>query len=390
MKKNRFRLLLTLACLVAVGIAIQDFRLGKSIAQTQARETQIDAGVASLSVALSDLRAAQMAYFAAGQDANTWMGRVTDLSGQIDTGLNQLRDLVESPVAGSHVEAAATAVADVMTSDKRARTALQADQRFVASDVIFRDAAAPAGLAATELAAVRSASADASAAAVAWSSTLRLAMVPVGMLAVLLTTFFAGRISREPVTPPATIAEMLRDLPPPVKTGTQPIKVTAPAPLPVPPVNLNDAAELCVDLARVMDARDMQTLLERTAKVLEASGVILWIVNQERTSLLPVLTHGYSERVLLKLNALDVNADNVTSLSYRSVRPQTMLGSGPGTTSAIAVPLVTAGGCNGVLAAEVYDTKPSTDFIAVSRLIAAQFATMISPCETPTARAAEA
>ncbi len=144
------------------------------------------------------------------------------------------------------------------------------------------------------------------------------------------------------------------------------------------------------DLARVMDARDMQTLLERTAKVLEASGVILWVVNQERTSLLPVLTHGYSERVLLRLNALDVNADNVTSFSYRSVRPQSMLGSGPGTTSAIAVPLVTSGGCNGVLAAEVYDAKPTPEFISVARLVAAQFATMINPVETPAVKAAEA
>jgi GAF domain-containing protein len=134
-----------------------------------------------------------------------------------------------------------------------------------------------------------------------------------------------------------------------------------------------------------MDARDMQTLLERTAKVLEASGLILWVVNQERTSLLPVLTHGYSERVLLKLNALDVDAENVTSLSYRTVRPQTVPGTGPGTTSAIAVPLVTAEGCNGVLAAEVYETKPSGDVVALARLIAAQFATMINPCETTAA-----
>ena len=92
--------------------------------------------------------------------------------------------------------------------------------------------------------------------------------------------------------------------------------------------------------------------------------------------------------MLVKLTALEVGADNVTSLSYRSVRPQTMLGSGPGTTSAIAVPLVTAGGCNGVLAAEVYDAKPSVEFMALSRVIAAQFATMINPCETQPARAA--
>ncbi len=388
MKRTRFRVLLTLACLIAAGTALQDFRLHQSIAAAQSRISAVETDSASLSVTLSDLRAAQTAYLAANQSPDFWMRRVTELSEQFDAGLAHLRDDVGSPAAASHVEAATSAIADLMSQDKRARAALQNDQRFVAADVIFTDSTAPAQLVASELTAARTAAVDAATAALNAQSMFRLVLAPLSLLTVLLLSFAAGRASRAPEATPATIADMLRDLPPPVKapaaasTGATPIKLTVPAPPPVPPVNLADAAELCVDLARVMDARDMQPLLERTAKVLEASGVILWVVNQERTSLLPVLTHGYSERVLLKLNALDVNAENVTSLSYRTVRPQTVPGTGPGTTSAIAVPLVTAGGCNGVLAAEVYETRPSTEVIALSRLIAAQFATMINPCET--------
>jgi hypothetical protein len=390
-KKRRFRALVALGCLVIVGAAIQDFRFGAAVAGAQSRQAAVEREIGGLSVSLSDLRAAQMAYLAAGQDPDSWMRRATDLSMQIDAAFDRLRQLVPTPTAGTHVEAAAIAVADLMSSDKRARTALQSGQRFVASDVIFVDSLSPVQVAATELAAARSASADATAAVVARQSAFRLALTPIALVVVLFSMYGAGRASRAPESPPATIAEMIRDLPPPVKgPGAPPVKLTVPAPPPVPPVNLTDAAELCVDLARVIDARDMQGLLERTAKVLEASGLILWVVNLDRTSLLPVLTHGYSERVLMKLGALDVEADNVTSFSYRSVRAQTMLGSGPGTTSAIAVPLVTAGGCNGVLAAEVYDSKPSAEFIALSRLIAAQFATMINPCETQTARAAQA
>jgi hypothetical protein len=389
-KRNRFRVLLALACLIAVAAAIQDFRFRKASTQNHSRAAAVDREAAAIAVAVSDLRAAQIAYLAAGVDPDVWMRRVTDLAGQIDAGLGRLRETVETPVAGAHVETAATAVVDLMNGDKRARTALQSDQRFVASDIIFKDCEAPAGMVATELAAVRAASAEASAGLPGWQSAASAALTPVALAFVLAAAYFAGRSSREVEAPPATIAEMLRDLPPPVKApGTQPVKQAVPLPPPTAPVNLTAAAELCVDLARVMDARDMQALLERTAKVLEASGVILWVVNHERTSLLPVLTHGYSERVLLRLNALDVNADNVTSFSYRSVRPQTMLGSGPGTTSAIAVPLVTAGGCNGVLAAEVYDAKPTPEFMAVARLVAAQFATMINPCDT-TAKVAEA
>jgi hypothetical protein len=397
-KRTRFRVLLTLACLIAAGTALQDFRLHQSIAATQSRLTTVETETAALSVALSDLRAAQASYLAANQSPDFWMRRVTELSSEFDAGLARLREAVGSPAAASHVEGATSAIADLMGQDKRARGALQADQRFVASDVIFTDSTAPAQLVASELAAARTAAVDAASAALNRQSILRLVLTPLSLLAVLLLSFAAGRSSRVPESTPATIADMLRELPPPVKTPAPastntpaPIKLTVPAPPATPPVNLADAAELCVDLARVMDARDMQTLLERTAKVLEASGVILWVVNQERTSLLPVLTHGYSERVLLKLNALDVNAENVTSLSYRTVRPQTVPGTGPGTTSAIAVPLVTAGGCNGVLAAEVYETRPSADFVALSRLIAAQFATMINPCETAAAaHAAEA
>lgn len=391
MKSTRFRVLLTLACLIAAGTALQDFRLHQSIAAGQSRLSTVETETAALSVTLSDLRAAQASYLAANQSPDFWMRRATELSGQFDAGLMRLRDAVGSPAAAGHVEAATSAIADLMSQDKRARTALQGDQRFVASDVIFTDSAAPAQLVVSELAAARTAAIDAASAALNKQALVRLVMTPLALLAVLVLSFSAGRASRASESTPATIADMLRELPPPVKpaattAGTPaPIKLTMPAPPVLPPVNLAEAAELCVDLARVMDARDMQTLLERTAKVLEASGLILWVVNQERTSLLPVLTHGYSERVLLKLSALDVNAENVTSLSYRTVRPQTVPGTGPSTTSAIAVPLVTAEGCNGVLAAEVYETRPSADFVALARLIAAQFATMINPCETTVA-----
>jgi hypothetical protein len=389
-KRNRFRLLLALACLVAVAAAVQDFRLGQSFSRHHERLIAIDNEVAAVSVAVSDLRAAQMAYLAADADPDVWMRRVTDLAGQIDAGLTRLRNAVDTPAAGGHVETAAAAVTELLGDDKRARTALQGDQRFLAADVIFKDSEGPAGIVMRELAAVRTTSQEAATPAGA-QAAMGVALIPLALAIVLVVAYLAGRASRAVEAPPATIAEMLRDLPPPVRApGTQPVKPAVPMPPATSPINLNAAAELCVDLARVMDARDMQTLLERTAKVLEASGVILWVVNQERTSLLPVLTHGYSERVLLRLDALDVNADNVTSFAYRSVRPQTMLGSGPGTTSAIAVPLVTSGGCNGVLAAEVYDAKPTAEFVSVARLVAAQFSTMINPVETAAAKAAEA
>jgi hypothetical protein len=137
-----------------------------------------------------------------------------------------------------------------------------------------------------------------------------------------------------------------------------------------------------------MDERDIPGLLERTAKVLEAKGVIIWVIDHEGQALQPSLSHGYSERTLARLGTLPVTADNVTSLSFRSMRPETMQGA-PGSAGAIAVPLVTAEGCTGVMSAEVKDSKPPVEAIAVAKIIAAQFATLIAPAE-PAARAAEA
>ena len=90
-KRNGFWILLALACLIALGAAVQDFRFDKSLSQTQSHVAIIDRDVSSLSVTISELRAAQMAYLAAGQDPEFWMRRVTELFSRLDAGLGDLR-----------------------------------------------------------------------------------------------------------------------------------------------------------------------------------------------------------------------------------------------------------------------------------------------------------
>ena len=48
---------------------------------------------------------------------------------------------------------------------------------------------------------------------------------------------------------------------------------------PATTVNLDAAAELCVDLARVIDASDVPALLARAAAVLDARGIIVWVAD---------------------------------------------------------------------------------------------------------------
>jgi len=90
------------------------------------------------------------------------------------------------------------------------------------------------------------------------------------------------------------------------------------------------------------------------------------------------------------LGTLDIEADNVTSLSFRSMRPQTMNSTEPGRSGAVAVPLVTSSGCTGVLSAETHEGTPTPELIAMAKIIAAQLATLISPDDTVAAHAAEA
>ena len=57
--------------------------------------------------------------------------------------------------------------------------------------------------------------------------------------------------------------------------------------------NFAGVAALCVDLARVVDTRALPSLLDRTADILDASGIILWIADSDGRELNPIFAQGY-------------------------------------------------------------------------------------------------
>lgn len=371
-------LLFAFIVLLAIGTLVQNFRFDQSLARTRASAETVDHRIGTAEVTLSDLRAAQTAYLATGQGPDFWMQRAGELSGQIDTAIGDLRQGADDD-ARTHYAEASAALQALMKIDGRARADIQNDQRFMASDLILTDSTAPAQQLTAALDAARAAEASAADAQIVRTSRIRLAMNALAFLVLIAVTSSVTR--RKPAQTAASAraetAEMIRNLPPAVKTGTTPVARPVPAPI----ASLPDAAELCVDLARVIDSRDVPTLLERAARVLEAKGVIIWMADKDQGTLQPTLTHGYSDKVLTRLGVLDIDADNVTSLSYRSMRPQTMAAMSIGSAGAIAVPLITAAGCTGVLAVETRDSKPASEMVAVARIIAAQFATLIAPGE---------
>jgi hypothetical protein len=278
-----------------------------------------------------------------------------------------------------------------MSIDKRAREQVAGDQRLLAADTLFSDSGDESQRLATELSAARTSEASAAGVLETRGAAFRLAAAGVASLGFIGLVFLGARSGRiqTVASSAAQTAQMLRELPPPVKAPAAAVRtVSAVSAL---SVNLSDAAELCVDLARVMDGRDIPTLLERAAGVLGARGLILWMVDGNGQVLRPSLTHGYSDRVMTRLDTLEVAAENVTSLSFRTMKAQTMNGAGIGAPGAVAVPLVTASGCTGVLSAETKESKPAPEAIAVARMLAAQFAVLISPAaEAASTHAAEA
>jgi hypothetical protein len=201
---------------------------------------------------------------------------------------------------------------------------------------------------------------------------------------------------------------MLRDLPPPLKTGapagtganaSNGAAPGAPAPttgapilsrhaIPSASAHLAAAAELCVDLARVVQADELPQLLERAATILDARGVVLWAADDSGAILRPSLAHGYPEKVLQRLRAIQVDADNVTSLAYRSQEPQALNGSAVTDPAALAIPLLAAGGCVGVMSVELRHNRPAADLLPVAKIIGAQFSTLIVPVPAPGERIA--
>jgi hypothetical protein len=422
---------LTLA-LVAAAL-VQAFRVELFVIQEQSSSQSIERTFARVEAALAHFRGAQAGYVAPGQNPDVWMKRASDLTAGVIDQVSALQTATRSDDARVHYDGASAALAAVADLDRKVRADLSDGEQRLASEVIFMDELEAARRLDAELAAARDAELSASQARIADFRRWQLGLIggAFGVLTivalVLLGHVPAARQAdqltpaAEPVTPgrmipPPPISATARPVAPPSTAARPAVPAAArPAPSPaagarLPPAapaaatsisqpataaptraartsaSLSEAADVCVDLARVLDVRDVPPLLARAAGALNASGLVLWITNSERTMLNPSLSHGYPEKVLKRLGTLTVDADNPTSLAFRSMSTQVIGGRSPGAHGAIAVPLVTATGCLGVLAAEVQLSQPGDETHAIARMVAAQLATLLSPVADGTAQ----
>jgi hypothetical protein len=369
-------LLFLLMCVVALVSAFQALYIERLLAVGRQTADAADRDTESAVTAIADYRAAEAGYLATGQEPAYWMTRADALASSMSDVMMRQGAATPSAQARASFDEAAGALEDLGKLDRRARTLVKNDQRFVASDVIFMDCLQAANHLAQTLAAAREADRAAREEQVTRLSEVRLAAIGGSMAFGLVGAWILlARARGASAAEPAPVAE-------PASSRSLSLGPIHPDPVPVmaaPDVNLTEAADLCVDLARVLDSRDVPALFERAARILGAKGLVLWVADTSGASLRPSLSHGYSEKVLARMNGLQMDGDNATALAFRSMQAQIVGASSPAGAGALAVPLVTATGCVGVLSAEVKKGKPGSDTLSVAQMIAAQFSALVAP-----------
>src|SRR5262249_30406806 len=139
----------------------------------------------------------------------------------------------------------------------------------------------------------------------------------------------------------------------PPSPSESPASVERPPPiaLPQPEPDLMAAAQLCTEFGRLDDTRAIAPLFEAACRILDASGLIVWVLDPQSDELTPALAHGYSGAVLAQLPRVRRDDDNATAAALRSGDSCIVNGSDQAS-GAVVVPLMTAAGCAGVLAVE--------------------------------------
>ncbi|MGE0460148.1 MAG: hypothetical protein AB7Q16_02145 [Vicinamibacterales bacterium] len=374
-----------------------------------------DATAAEATWLLADLRASLHAYVAPGQSESFWSARAADLLDNVRARLLEVDPA--STAAGYSLATALDGVDRLAASARRAQDYAQTGQPLAAGDIIFVEARDLIDAITRELSSARQSMARATSAREAGmtneQSLLAGAMMAVWIVALILMVPLPRAAEPVPATPAATLslAEVKGPEPPPaadvvadlapapaaIVAGSPRPDAVADAPAPAPPASLSapqapgptvlrDLASLCGDLGRVAEAGELEPLLARATTLLDARGLVVWLLADHGQALAPAFAYGYDPNVMARMGAVALDADNLTATAFRSAVPATS----PATSdraAAVAVPIVSANGTAGVLAAEVWPEGDIDQAVALAAVVAAQMAGLF-PAPEPLAERA--
>jgi hypothetical protein len=412
-------LIAVVALAAAAGAAYRAVQHEQQLARDAVAASHAQAASETSLVTLSDLRGALHAYLAEGQSATFWVARANLLLDKLRATLLEL-ETIAGP-AGVPLTETLDAVDRLAAVEQRAREHLRAAQLVLAGEAIFTDARDLAEAMRLQIVRARNQIAVATGrrvvelrreqtlllgSAVGVLAFVLLLLVPVPSREVPvviqkssptpmdpLDEFPLPRakplVTRTPVAPaparasasarPASQRELRRDLAE-AASGREggPVAPSAPsapsAPVAVPPAGL---ASLCTDLARLADSSELSGLLTRAVGLLDASGLVLWLVSADGRELLPVASAGYDQRMVNRLQPISRDASTLTTDAFREKRSQTSR-RGDGASAALAIPLPSPTGAAGVLSAELHgDADVNDTRIATAEIIAAQLAVIV-------------
>ena len=359
----------------------------------------VDATAAEAIYLLADLRASLHAYVAPGQGDGFWSSRAEGLLDAVRARLLEID--AASTAAGYSMAKALDGMDRLAASEQRARGLVRQAQPLAAGDIIFTESRDLIDAVSREVSDARQAMARPASAREAGmaneQSLLAGALMSVWIVALILLVPVprAAEAAPAPRATTLSLADVPAPQPPPAPVvAVEPVEAVppapqpAPAPPPVPTPVFRALADLCGDLGRVSDAGDLDPLLARAATLLEAKGLIVWLLASDGQSLAPAVAHGYDPQVLDRVGTVPLTADNLTVSAFRSGAPATSPGASD-RPAAVAVPIVSSTGPSGVLAAEVRHGEDLGQITALAEVVAAQLANLFpAPAEQVPARAA--
>jgi hypothetical protein len=391
------RLALLIVFLAAMGLTATLFWMAeRDVRQQRAVADAFDDTARRTLLDVAELRAAQQAYVAEGQGADFWFARTHALQADLKGRITALRAQSPASDAVAAFEAVLGSLQDFEQMDFRARERTRAQQTVAAADLIFSDGLdltrkmadsieqgrrATLAALALETAAVERREVFSLGAAAAAATLIVLLLVPVRAREEVVVAKPEPLEPALPLSHQLTLHEPIVPEPAPLLRVVEPVAPppAPPEPAPAPRVDLGEVAQLCAEMARVVDTRALPGVLERAASVLDASGIVLWIADPDGRELTPIVTHGYPQQVVTRLGTIPRTAENATAAAFRTSLLQTVH-TDHVSAGAIAAPIVTPAGCVGVMAAEIRNEGEQEEAIlATAGIVAAQLATLVGP-----------
>ncbi|MCM3879585.1 MAG: hypothetical protein ND807_05725 [Vicinamibacterales bacterium] len=318
----------------------------------------------TLAATIAEMRTAQVAYVARGQGEDFWMGRVNKLLPVVQRQMADFGGELASPAAQEAFEPASAAMDNFQKLDSRAQGFVKGGNGLLAADLIFTDGLEATTTARNQIDAALNEEMNTRQAGLTEQRRLQLAVLGgagAGVLLMLMILALTGAASIQAEAPVGLLAHMAQEPAQPVaehKAVTQ---------------NLSNAAQLCTELGRVVEPRQLPVLLKRTAEILDASGIIVWVAEPAGNCMKPAMSFGYADQVISRMGSIHRDANNAAAAAYRTGEMRTVNG-------ALVMPLLTSDGCVGVVSAEMMGgSEKDESSQALAAIFAAQLATIVSP-----------